>query len=56
MERSIRQFREEIDEPFQVIATGGLGRIFADDTNEIDIYDPDLIFKGMAAIYARNTR
>ena len=56
LERSIRQFREEIDEPFQVIATGGLGRIFADDTDEIDIYDPDLIFKGMAAIYARNTR
>lgn len=56
LERTIRQFREEIDEPFQVVATGGLGRIFADDTDDIDIYDPDLIFKGMAAIYARNTR
>ena len=38
------------------MATGGLGRVFKDDTTLIDIYDPDLIFKGMAAIYDRNTR
>lgn len=56
LERTIRQFRTEIDEEFQVIATGGLGRVFKDDTDLIDVYDPDLIFKGMAAIYDRNTR
>lgn len=56
IERTIRQFRAEIDEPFQVIATGGLGRVFKDDTDLIDVYDPDLIFKGMRQIHARNVR
>ncbi|MBT1174576.1 type III pantothenate kinase [Bifidobacterium sp. LC6] len=57
VERTIEQFRKELGgEDFQVIATGGLGRVFADDTDLIDIYDPDLIFKGMASIYARNVR
>ena len=37
-----------------MVATGGLGRVFMDDTDLIDIYDPDLIFKGMAKIHARN--
>lgn len=54
VERTIRQFRDEIGEPFKVIATGGLGRVFKDGTDMIDVYDPDLIFKGMAAIYRRN--
>ena len=54
IERTIMQFREEIREDFQVIATGGLGRVFMDDTDLIDVYDPDLIFKGMAKIHARN--
>lgn len=56
IERTIERFREELGEPFKVVATGGLGRIFADDTDAIDIYDPDLIFKGMRWIYARNER
>ena len=37
-----------------MVATGGLSRIFKDDTDMIDVYDPDLIFKGMAYIYSRN--
>ena len=56
IERTIRQFQQEIDGEFRVIATGGLGRMFKDDTDLIDVYDPDLIFKGLASIYARNTR
>lgn len=56
IERTIRQFQQEIDGEFRVIATGGLGRMFKDDTELIDVYDPDLIFKGLAHIYARNTR
>jgi type III pantothenate kinase len=55
IERTISQFRKEIDQPFQVIATGGLGAVFKDDTDMIDIYDPDLIFKGMAIIYQLNS-
>lgn len=53
IERTIDQFKREIDEPFQVIATGGLGRLFERDVPSIDYYDPDLILKGMAAIYQR---
>lgn len=37
--RTIAQFHKEIDEDFRVVATGGLSRVFADDTNMIDIYD-----------------
>lgn len=57
VERTIKQFRRELDgEEFKVIATGGLGRVFSDDTDLIDVYDPDLIFKGMAYIHRRNLR
>ena len=51
----MRQFRMELDEPFTVVATGGLGRVFKDDTELIDVYDPELIFKGMALIHSRNS-
>ena len=56
IERTIMQFHREIDEDFRVVATGGLSRVFADDTDMIDIYDPELIFKGMLHIYERNVR
>ena len=52
IERIITQFRREIDEGFRVIATGGLARVI--ETPMIDVVDPDLIFKGMLAIYRRN--
>ncbi|MPM94955.1 Type III pantothenate kinase [bioreactor metagenome] len=38
----------------KVIATGGLGRIIYNETDCIDVYDPDLAFKGMKIIYDRN--
>ena len=57
VERTIRQFRRELGgEDFKVITTGGLGRVFENDTELIDVYDPDLIFKGMAHIYSRNVK
>ena len=37
-----------------VIATGGLGRIIASNTDLIDIYDPDLTFKGLKIIFDKN--
>lgn len=52
IERIITQFHREIPEDFQVVATGGLARIF--DTPLIDVVDPDLIFKGMLWIYRKN--
>lgn len=56
VEMIIRRFREALDEPFRVIVTGGLGRVFEGDSDLIDVYDPDLILKGMAAIWQRNRR
>ena len=34
-----------------VIATGGLGRVIFNETEKIDIYDPDLAYRGMKVIY-----
>ncbi|NEG69472.1 type III pantothenate kinase [Bifidobacterium choloepi] len=54
VERTIQQFRDEIGEDFKVVATGGLASVFRDDTDLIDVVDPDLIFKGMDVIYEKN--
>lgn len=40
----------------KVIATGGLGKIIADSTNTIHIYDPQLTMKGLRLIYNKNRR
>ena len=40
----------------KVIATGGLGRIIANETSEIDIFDPTLTLKGMLLIYKKQNR
>lgn len=37
----------------KVVATGGLGRIIAEATDKIDVYDPDLTLHGMRIIYDR---
>lgn len=38
----------------KVVATGGLGKIIADATELIDIYDPNLTLKGLRYIYLKN--
>lgn len=38
----------------KVVATGGLGKIIADETNRIDIYDNMLTLKGLRIIYEKN--
>lgn len=38
----------------KVIATGGLGRIIADETDAIDIYDKTLTLDGLRIIYDKN--
>lgn len=40
----------------KIVATGGLGRIIAKETDVIDIYDPDLTLKGMNLIYKKQNR
>lgn len=39
----------------KVVATGGLGRIIADETAEIQIYDSGLTLEGLRIIYEKNT-
>lgn len=53
-ETTVRQYRKELKTDFRVIATGGLGRIICNYTDLIDVYDPDLIFKGLKTIYDKN--
>ncbi len=38
----------------KVVATGGLGRIIADETDKIDVYDPFLTLDGLRRIYEKN--
>ncbi|MCM1568763.1 MAG: type III pantothenate kinase [Roseburia sp.] len=40
----------------KVVATGGLGRIIADETDSIDIYDSSLTLEGLRIIYEKNHR
>ncbi len=47
----IKKIKEETKKDLKVIATGGLGRIIYNETDMIDVYDPDLAFKGMKVIY-----
>lgn len=47
----IKEFKRELGTDMKVIATGGLGKIIYQNTDLIDIYDPDLIFKGLKTIY-----
>lgn len=50
----IDRFKEESGyEGIKVVATGGLGRIIAEGTEKIDIYDPELTLQGMRLIYER---
>ena len=36
-----------------MIATGGLGKIIANETDCIDLYDPQLTLNGLRLIYER---
>lgn len=52
----IDKIKEEFNKDLRVIATGGLGRVVAKYTKKIDIYDPDLTFKGLRIIYEKNKK
>ena len=40
----------------KVVATGGLGRIIADATDKIDVYDSSLTLDGLRIIYEKNKK
>ncbi|MCR5119786.1 MAG: type III pantothenate kinase [Lachnospiraceae bacterium] len=51
----IKKVREESGlKEIQVVATGGLGSIIAQDTDMIDIYDRTLTLEGLRLIYEKN--
>ncbi|MBP5158775.1 MAG: type III pantothenate kinase [Lachnospiraceae bacterium] len=53
----IRKIKEESGYTnAKVVATGGLGRIIADATDSIDIYDEMLTMKGLRLIYEKSRR
>lgn len=55
VEYIIQKFKKELNqEDMLVVATGGLGKIIAANTDMIDIYDRDLTFKGLKVIYDLN--
>lgn len=48
--------RESGLKDIKVVATGGLGRIIADEVEEINIYDPTLTLKGLMLLYNKNKK
>lgn len=53
----IRRMKEEAGIPdAKVIATGGLGKIVSENTDEIQIYDADLTLKGLLYIYQKQKK
>lgn len=52
----IKKIKAEYGRDMKVISTGGLGRMIANETDEIDIYDADLTFKGLKIIYEKSKK
>jgi type III pantothenate kinase len=43
-------------ENIRVVATGGLGRLIAENTDEIDVFDPQLTPDGLRLVYEKYKR
>lgn len=57
VEYIVKKIKEEMNvENMKVIATGGLGRLMSDETDVIDLYDPQLLFKGLKIIHDKNIK
>ncbi len=53
----IKKVKEETGiADMKVVATGGLGRTIADETESIDIYDSVLTLEGLRIVYEKNRR
>lgn len=53
----VRQVKKEFGrEDIKVIATGGLGRIIADETQAIDTYNSALTLEGLRILYEKNKK
>lgn len=57
VEYIVKKIKEELgNENMKVIATGGLGRLMAEETSAIDIYDSQLLLKGLKIIHDKNIK
>ena len=57
MEYLIRRAKTEMGgKSIKVVATGGLARMVADNTDLIDIVDPQLVLDGLRIIYEREKK
>lgn len=56
VEYIIKAMKKELNDEPLVIATGGLGRLIANETSLIEIYDPDIAFTGMKVIYKKTKK
>ena len=55
VEYIVKKVREESGlENMKVVATGGLGKVLARETETIDIYDQRLTLEGLRIIYEKN--
>ncbi|MCI7740011.1 MAG: type III pantothenate kinase [Lachnospiraceae bacterium] len=53
----IKKVKEEAKlKEMKVVATGGLGKIIADETDMIEVYDNRLTLKGLRLIYEKNKK
>ena len=53
----VRKVKEESGlKDMKVVATGGMGKLIADETDAIDIYDPYLTLDGLRILYDKNRR
>lgn len=51
----IKRAKEEMGRSdAKVVVTGGLGRIIANETSYVDVYDPNLTLKGIFLVYKKN--
>lgn len=57
VEYIIKQFKKETGrDDLKVVATGGYGRLFYQETEAIGIYDPQLSLKGLKIIHDKNRK
>jgi type III pantothenate kinase len=50
----VKRICTEYGEPMKVIATGGLSGLFAEHSDSIDDFDPDLTLTGLRILFERN--
>jgi len=54
VEGIVRRFKEELGEEAKVVATGGWAELMAQETDVIDVVDPNLTLMGLRFIYEMN--